>query len=89
MVKSAPTQTPLNISDPESVITHPAWLQWLQEWYDWYNKTGKWVDPMNPDFGKLEPPETTGLLAYANGTDWSPGAAGYYRWNGAAWVAVG
>jgi hypothetical protein len=66
-------------------ITGAAWRQWFQEVYDWYAKTGRYTDPAHPQFGRVEPPRATGLLAYADGAGWDPGGgAGYYRWSGSA-----
>lgn len=44
--------------------------------------------------GKVEPParyKVTGFLAWADGSNWNPGAGGqgYYRWDGTTWVKVG
>ena len=49
-----------------------------------------WILPaINPDLGKIEPPDRykrTGLVAWADGSTWDPGAgAGNYIWTGAAW----
>lgn len=39
-----------------------------------------WTNPvLNPECGKVEPPaeyRIAGIQAYANGTDWNPGAGG-------------
>jgi hypothetical protein len=81
MIKQAPSAS--------LPLTGPAWQQWLAE----VTATGAviaFIDPTNPQFGKIEPPHTRGLLAYANGTDWNPGSGeGYYRWTGAAWQHIG
>ena len=74
-------------------LTDPQWQQWLQEVYATGNVL-KWIDPTNPQFGRMEPPPTArrcpGLIAYANGVEWDPGSGeGYYRWTGAAWKYVG
>ena len=75
--------------DPTLPLSSPPWQQWLSE----VAATGaalKWIDPTNPQFGKVEPPHTKGLLCYANGADWNPGSGeGYYRWTGAAWKYIG
>jgi hypothetical protein len=91
MINQAPVMTALNMTKPESTITHPVWLQWFQEWYDWYRNTGRYTDPGHVSFGQVEPPHTTGLLAYSDGVNWvaGGGGAGYYRWNGGSWVFVG
>ena len=54
----------------------------------------RWIIPVDAaNFGKQEPParyKQTGRLVFADGTVWNPGSgAGYYRYNGAAWVLVG
>jgi hypothetical protein len=70
-------------------LSSPQWQQWLQELVATGNVL-KWIDPTNPQFGKMEPPHTRGLIAYANGTDWNPGSGeGHYRWTGAAWKYIG
>ena len=70
-------------------LTDPQWQQWLQELAATGNVL-KWIDPTNPQFGKMEPPRTRGLLAYADGANWNPGnGEGYYRWTGAAWKYLG
>ena len=51
-------------------------LQW------WLNSN------LNPEAGTVEPdPKYTGMLAYADGVLWNPGATGQgiYWWDGAAW----
>jgi hypothetical protein len=89
----APTSKPIFYTDPNSAITSPAWIEFYQRMYDYYDQVGKWADPYWTSFGKIEPSSpVTGLLAYANGTDWDPasdGTVGYFRWNGSAWVFVG
>ncbi len=71
-------------------LTDPQWQQWLQELLATGNVL-KNTDPTNPNFGKLAPANPqTGLLAYANGSDWNPGSGeGLYRWTGAAWKYIG
>lgn len=51
-----------------------------------------WSSPLvNPNVGKIEPPtraKRTGLLAFADGTNWNPGGLGigFYLWDGSSWV---
>jgi hypothetical protein len=88
----APTNSPISFIDPSQAITHPAWIEWYQRAYDYYEQVGKWVDPYHVNFGKIEPPHTTGLIGYADGTNFDPagdGTVGYFRWSGSAWVFVG
>lgn len=89
----APTNKPIFYPDSSSVISAPAWIEYYQRAYDYYDQVGKWVDPYWTSFGQIEPSSpVTGLLAYADGTNWDPagdGTVGYFRWSGAAWVYVG
>lgn len=54
----------------------------------------QWILPaINPNIGQIEPParyKRTGLIAYADGSTWNPNSqgAGYYRYDGAAWVKL-
>jgi hypothetical protein len=53
-----------------------------------------WQSPLlNKDLGKSEPPANmrlAGLVAYADGSTWNPNSqgAGFYRYDGAAWVKL-
>jgi len=90
MINQAPTNQSPFFGDTQK-IDNPQWVQWFQQFYDTYNNVFKYLDPTNPVFGKAEPsPKYTGMIAFANGTDWNPisGGAGYYRWTGAAWTKL-
>lgn len=95
MRKPAPTNKPVIHDEPASHVTSPAWIEWYQRIYDYYDQVGKWTDPYRENFGKIAPTGTarvTGLLAYADGTNWNPagdGTVGYFRWTGSAWTHVG
>ena len=68
-------------------FTHPVFKSFL----DYYRTVLQWTDPANPNFGKVTPTlKYTGMLVYADGVAWDPGSgAGYYRWDGAAWIYIG
>jgi hypothetical protein len=88
MIERASTQAQL--TDPDGRINNGSWQGWFQKFDDYYNRILKWTDPDNIDFGKREPdPKFTGMLAYADGTNWDPISlgAGFYRYTGSAWIA--
>lgn len=89
-MRKAPVERPLVFGVPASAVTDPTWLQWFQESFDYYQNVARWTDPTNPQFGKLAPPKPLqGLLAYADGTNWNPGAGkGLYRYD-SGWVRIG
>ena len=88
----APTQNPLFQNSP-SIINTPPWMQYFQQVFDYYTLALKWIDPGAPGFGQFEPDvKVAGLLAYADGVNWSPdstGVAGFYEWDGTVWVFLG
>lgn len=90
MRSPAPIRNGLNAGGP---ITDKNWQEYFAGFYAWYDQVGRWTDPYAPGYGKAEPAakyRIEGLMAYANGVDWNPGAGeGIYRRDGAAWTRVG
>ena len=73
-----------------SLVVDKAWKEYFARLDNQYEQVSRWTDPTHPDMGKVEPPTNVrrkGLIAYADGVAWNPGAgAGYYYFDGAAWV---
>lgn len=64
MIKQSPSGF-LPLSDPQ-------WQQWLQETQATGNAL-KWIDPTNPQFGRVEPLHTRGLLGIRERHGLEPG----------------
>jgi hypothetical protein len=78
--------------DPTWQPGSPPYVGWFAQLQDYYKRVLQYTDPTNPQFGKVEPPHTIGLLAWADGINWNPGGGGsegYYRWAIGGWVYVG
>jgi hypothetical protein len=88
----APTQNSL-FQGGQGIVNTPPWIQYFQQVFDYYTLALRWIDPGAVEFGQHEPPvKVVGLLAYADGVNWSPdssGVAGFYEWDGTAWVFIG
>ncbi|MGD0229708.1 MAG: hypothetical protein ABSC19_05020 [Syntrophorhabdales bacterium] len=90
MRTEAPLKSPLFSNQPGSAIGDPSWVEWYQRLSDYYTQVLRYTDPYHPQFGKVEPPHVTGMMAYADNVNWKPGTqAGYYRWSGSAWQYIG
>lgn len=93
MITPAPTTTPLRSGDTNTVVNSSQWLQWFQQQQDYYDKVGKWIDPTNPNFGKILPQNAQkGLIIFADGVNSDPtasGTAGYFWWDGNKWNLLG
>lgn len=88
----APTGSSL-FQGGQGVVNTPPWMQYFQQIFDYYTLVLKWIDPGAPGFGQFEPNvKVKGLLAYADGINWTPdlsGIAGYYEWDGVQWISFG